>query len=157
MKKWLALLFLLAPLPALAFTHDGAEEEPLFFGQLLITDNSAVRTCIIPAGGTESCDPAISIMHAGNFGTLRLSGFDPSVAVFATVDDSLTTLTNAGGQALDIKNFTFDPDIRDIGTAMTPNADGTLTLKIGASLKTRAGIAYDVSPYHGTFSLQINY
>jgi hypothetical protein len=161
MKKRLAtaaLAFaLLQPMAARAFNNDGTELEPLHFGQIVITDNAAVRACTIPAGGVMSCDAEITILQPGSFGVLRLSDYDPTVAVWAFVDDSSTTMTNAGAGVLDVKDFTFNPDISDIGSAMTPNADGMLTLEIGATLRTRAGQTYDISPYRGTFVLQINY
>jgi hypothetical protein len=157
MKKF-ALYFCFALLAlqsstALAFTNDGVEVEPLFFGQIIITDNSAVRSCTIPAGGTMTCDPQITILHAGQYGVFRLSGFDPAVAIWASVSN--TTLTG-GGFTFDLQDFTFAPDIGSIGTAQAP-AGGILTLKIGATLKTRAGVSYNVAPYRGTFNLQINY
>ncbi|MCK4945290.1 MAG: hypothetical protein KAS59_03405, partial [Alphaproteobacteria bacterium] len=62
-----------------------------------------------------------------------------------------------GGFIFDVKSFTFDPDISDIGSAQTPDDDGNLTLKIGARLDTRANDAYQTSPYRGTYTLQVNY
>lgn len=162
MKKILPILLLILfiatmPPAAFAYSNDGVEIEPLTFGQGIITDNSAVRSCVIPAGGTETCDPQIILLRAGSYGAFRLSDYDPSVQVWASVDDSSTTLSNGGGQIFDVKNFTFSPDLHDIGTAAVPNADGTLTLLVGATLQTRAGTTYDSTTYRGTFSLQINY
>ncbi len=161
MKKILiylcAILLSLHSNEALSYTHDGVEIEPLYFGQIIITDNSAIRSCTIPAGGTMTCDSQITILQTGQYGVFRLSSFDPTVAIWASVDDSATTLSLPDGTAFDVKNFTFAPDINSIGNAQTPGADGTLTLKIGATLKTRAGVTYDLAPYRGTFDLQINY
>jgi hypothetical protein len=154
----LVLLFLhSAPVSAQPYDRDGIEIEPLFFGQGIITDNTSVRSCTIPAGGVQTCDSEITLTVPGSYGVFRLSDFDPSVSVWASVDDTSTTLTNGAAQTFDVKNFTFNPDISDIGLAMTPNADGTLVLEIGATLQTQAGISYDASVYHGTFTLQINY
>jgi len=138
---------------ARAFTNDGVEIEPLSFGQIIITDNSATRSCTIPAGGTMTCDSQITILHTGQYGVFRLSGFDPAVAIWASISN--TTLSG-GGFTFDLQDFNFAPDIGSIGTAQAP-VGGTLILKIGATLKTRAGVSYDVAPYRGTFDLQINY
>lgn len=156
-KLLLSLALLLATTPAFAFTNTGEELELLTFGQGIITDNSAARSCVVTAEGSESCDAEIILLNPGRYGVFRLSDFDPTVAIWATVDDSATTLDGPGGTAFDVKNFTFNPNINDIGTAVTPNADGTLLLQIGATLKTRAGTTYDVTPYRGTYTLQINY
>ena len=161
-KKYLiyfcAALLLLHSSATQAYTNDGVEIEPLFFGQIIITDNSAVRSCTIPAGGNMSCDSQVTILQPGQYGVFRLSGFDPTVYIWASIDDTTTTMTAPGsGATFDIKSFTFAPDIESIGTEQKPAADGTLTLKIGATLKTHAGQVYDIAPYHGTFSLQINY
>jgi hypothetical protein len=137
---------------------NGVEVEPLFFGQIVITDNSAMRSCTIPAGGTMTCDAQITILNPGQFGVFQLSGYG-STAVWFSVDDASTTMTDAAGLAtdiFDIKNFTFAPAYIDIGTEQALPG-GTLLLKIGATLQTRAGETYDIAPYHGTFSLQINY
>lgn len=149
------ILLMLKISAAPAFTNDGVEIEPLFFGQIVITDNTAIRSCTIPAGGTMSCDSQITIINTGEYGVFRLSGFDPTVPIWASVDDTATTLTG-GGLTLDVKSFTFAPNINSIGNAQVPPG-GTLTLKIGATLKTRAGITYAIAPYRGTFNLQINY
>jgi hypothetical protein len=157
MKKILTLLALmLLPLPALAFTHQGDELEPLTFGQGIITDNSAARSCTIPAGGTETCDAEITLLNAGHYGVFRLSDYDPTITVEAHIDDS--TLTASGGQVFDIKDFTFSPNISDSGgVPAQPDADGSLTLMIGATLRTRAGVTYDSTTYRGTYTLQISY
>jgi hypothetical protein len=151
-------LLALSSSAALAYTHDGVEIEPLFFGQIIITDNSAVRSCTIPASGAAmTCDSQITILKTGQYGVVRLSGYDPSLAVTAWVDDSGTTLSDGGSFVFDVKTFTFAPDINVYGgTAQNP-AGGALTLKIGATLKTRAGVSYDIAPYRGTFTLLINY
>jgi hypothetical protein len=154
MKRLLAL-FLLFSLPARA--AEGLEIEPLNFGQGIITDNSSVRSCVVPAGGTQTCDPEIVLLQPGRFGVFRLSGYDPNVEIWASVDDSLTILAGPGGMEFDVKDFTFNPDISTLGTAMLPEADGTLIIEIGATLQTRAGVIYDVAPYRGTYTLQINY
>ena len=162
MKKYLfcfcTFLLFLRCSATQAYTNDGTELEPLFFGQIIITDNAAIRSCTIPAGGAMTCDSQITILQPGQYGVFRLSGYDPSVYIWASVDDTTTTLTAPGSSAvLDVKSFTFAPDIESIGTEQKPAADGTLTLKIGATLKTRAGETYDIAPYRGTFNLQINY
>lgn len=159
MKKILTLAFaliLFAAAPARAFNNDGVEVEPLTFGQGIITDNTSVRSCTIPAGGTQTCDAQITLLKSGTSGIFQLSDYDPTVALWAYIDDSTTTLSN-GGQIFDVKNFTFSPDLHDIGTAAVPNADGTLLLYIGATLQTRAGVSYSNKVYRGTFTLQINY
>jgi len=156
-KKYFLLAALFAAPPALAYTYDGDELEPLHFGQLVITDNSSIRSCTIPPGGSISCDAEITILNGGQYGIFRISDYDPSVALWAYVDDSATTLENGGSAVFDIKNFTFAPDIGSIGNAALPEGDGSLEIKIGATLKTRAGETYDISPYRGTFTLQINY
>jgi len=135
---------------------NGVEVEPLFFGQIVITDNSATRSCLIPAGGTMTCDSQITILTPGQYGVFQLSGYG-STAVWFSVDDSTTTMTDpAGTTAFDVKTFTFAPVYNSVGTAQALPG-GTLLLKIGATLQTRAGETYDIAPYHGTFSLQINY
>jgi hypothetical protein len=135
---------------------NGVEVEPLFFGQIVITDNSAMRSCIIPAGGTMTCDSQITILTPGQYGVFQLSGYG-STAVWFSVDDTSTTMTDPGGlTTFDVKNFTFAPAYTNIGTEQALPG-GTLMLKIGATLQTRAGQTYDIAPYHGTFSLQINY
>ena len=134
----------------------GIEAEPMFFGQIVITDNSAVRSCTIPAGGTMTCDSQITILTPGQYGVFQLAGY-AGTAIWASVDDTSTTMTDPSGlTTFDVKNFTFAPDIHNIGLEETPPG-GTLLLKIGATLQTRAGQTYDIAPYHGTFSLQINY
>lgn len=142
--------------PAGDSSCNGVEVEPLWFGQIVITDNSAVRSCTIPAGGTMTCDSQITILNPGQFGVFQLSGYG-STAVWVSVDDTSTTMTDAAGTTtFDVKNFTFAPDINSIGNEeVLPG--GALLLKIGATLQTRAGETYDIAPYHGTFSLQINY
>jgi len=134
----------------------GIEAEPLFFGQIVITDNSAVRSCTIPAGGTMTCNSQITILTPGQYGVFQLSGY-AGTAIWVSVDDTGTTMTDPSGTTtFDVKNFTFAPDINNIGNEQTPTG-GNLMLKIGATLQTRAGQTYDIAPYHGTFSVQINY
>src|ERR1700722_12135130 len=99
-KRLIYFCFMLLALQsraALAFTHDGVEVEPLFFGQLIITDNSAIRSCTIPAGGTMTCDSQITILNPGQFGVFQLSNYDPTVAIWAYVDDTTTTMTDGVG------------------------------------------------------------
>ncbi|MFH1157703.1 MAG: DUF4402 domain-containing protein [Pseudomonadota bacterium] len=150
----LSALLLLRAFPAAA-AMEGVEMEPLFFGQIIITDNTAVRSCTIAAGGSETCDAEIAVLVPGQYGVFRLSGFDPDVTLWASVADA--TLTGPGSWIFDLNTFTFDPDIHDINTAQTPDASGTLTLNIGATLDTRANESYQTDPYRGTYTLQINY
>lgn len=163
-KLWLTCfcLFLLHAASAVAAcpsgdpSCSGIEAEPLFFGQIVITDNSAVRSCTIPAGGTMTCDSQITILTPGQYGVFQLAGYG-STSVWASVDDTNTTMTDPSGTTtFDVKNFTFAPDINNIGNEQVMPG-GSLLLKIGATLQTRAGQTYDIAPYHGTFSLQINY
>ena len=165
-KNWLfyfcfMLLLVLRGAPVMACpvtdpTCNGVEAEPLFFGQIVITDNSAVRSCTIPAGGTMTCDSQITILGSGQFGVFQLSGYG-STAVWFSIDDTGTTMTDPGGlTTFDVKNFTFAPAYDNIGTQQALPG-GTLMLRIGATLQTRAGQTYDIAPYHGTFSLQVNY
>ena len=141
---------------ALAYTHDGVEMEPLFFGQIIINSTAAVHSCTIPAGGTMTCDSmtALTILNPGQYGVFRLSSFDPTVAIWASVSD--TTLSAPDGSTFDVTDFTFAPHIIDIGTEEVPPG-GILTLEIGATIKTRIGTTYDIAPYRGTYDLQINY
>ncbi len=162
MKKYLIYFYFalltLHSSAAQAFTNDGVEIEPLFFGQVIITDTVS-HSCTIPAGGTMTCDdPHMVILNPGRYGVFRLSGFNPAVAISAYVDDTTTTLTDTGGATVfDIKNFTFAPAISSMGGTPEDPPGGTLTIEIGATLKTRAGTTYDIAPYRGTFDLQINY
>jgi hypothetical protein len=165
--RWLIYICFLALLNASAAracpvadpTCEGIEAEPLFFGQIIITDNSAVRSCTIPAGGTMTCDAQITILNPGQFGVFRLEGY-ANTAVWFSVDDTSTTMTSTVGppftDIFDIKNFTFAPAYVDIGTSQILPG-GTLLLKIGATLQTRAGETYDISTYRGTFNLLVNY
>jgi hypothetical protein len=142
--------------PAADPTCNGVEVEPLWFGQIVITDNSAMRSCTIPAGGTMTCDSQITILNPGQFGVIQLSGYG-STDVWFSVDDTGTTMTDvANTTTFDVKNFTFAPAYNSVLTAQ-PLLGGTLLVKIGATLQTRAGQTYDISAYRGTFSLQVNY
>ena len=154
--KNIFLILLFFPFPALA-AMEGVEMEPLFFGQIIITDNTAIRSCTMATTGVETCDAQIVVLDPGQYGVYRLSGFDPDTPIWVSVDDNGTILTGPGGFIFDVKSFTFDPDISDIGSAQTPDDDGNLTLKIGARLDTRANDAYQTSPYRGTYTLQVNY
>jgi hypothetical protein len=139
-------------------TCNGVEVEPLFFGQLVITDNSAMRSCLIPAGGSITCDSQITVLNPGQaqYGVFQLSGYG-TTAVWFSVDDSTTQLKDsAGTTAFNVKSFTFAPVYNSIGTEQALPG-GTLMLKIGATLETVAGESYDLAPYRGTYSLQINY
>ncbi len=161
MKKLLPALFCLAllALPAArsfaAYTNDGVEEEPLYFGQVVITNNTSAQSCTIPAGGTMTCTSGITILHTGQYGVFGLSNYDPTVAIWASIA-STTSLTGPDTSTFTIGSFTFAPDISTIANAQTPPG-GTLTLYIGATLTTTAGETYSLAPYRGTYVLQINY
>ncbi|MBU6475489.1 MAG: DUF4402 domain-containing protein [Alphaproteobacteria bacterium] len=159
MKKYLFILCLL-PLafPAAAraaYTNDGVEIEPIYFGQIVIVSNSSAQSCTLPAGGTMTCTSGIQILHTGQYGVFRLSNYDPSVAIWASIASS-PALTGPDSSTFSIGSFTFAPDIGSIGTEEAPPG-GTLTLYIGATLTTTAGATYSLAPYRGTYTLQINY
>lgn len=160
MKKYFLICFCFALLalpcrPARAYTNDGVEIQPIYFGQVIITNNAATRSCTIPAGGTMTCDAQITILHTGQYGIFRLSNYDPTVAIWASIASS-PALTGPGASTFTIGSFTFAPNINSIGAAQTPPG-GTLTLYIGATLQTTAGQTYSIAPYRGTYTLQINY
>ena len=103
-----------------------------------------------------TCDSQITILNPGQFGVFQLSGYG-TTAVWFSVDDTTTQMKDvAGTTAFNVKNFTFAPDYNSIGTEQALPG-GTVLLKIGATLQTIPGETYDIAPYHGTFSLQINY
>lgn len=155
MARLLFFIFLILALPARA-VEQGVESEQLFFGQIVITDNSVVRSCTLTTEGIETCDGAgIMLLNPGQNGVYRLSGFDPGVAVGAVIDQ-ITPLTNTqDATMLDIDDFTLDPPI-DV-TPQTPDANGNMTIKIGATLSTRAGETYLIKPYRGTYRLTITF
>ena len=160
MKKFLFACFciVLTALPcrgAQAYTYDGVEVEPLYFGQIAITSNTTAQSCTLPAGGTMTCSSGITILRTGQYGIFRLSGYDPSVSIWASIASS-PALTAGGSSTFSIGSFTFSPDISSIGTAAAPPG-GTLTLYIGATITTTALATYSVAPYRNTYTLQINY
>lgn len=158
--RLLSCLFLFAmvsirSLPAQA-VEAGIELEPLFFGQVIVTDNTVVRSCTITTGGSESCDAAgLTLLSPGGRGVYRLSGFDPNTQIGAVIDQISPLANTQDGTLLDVANFTLDPPI-DVAP-QTPDANGTMTLNIGATLSTRAGVTYLVTPYRGTYRLTITY
>lgn len=137
-----------------AFTYDGVELEPLYFGQKIITGNN-VQSIVIGTDGSETLNPnapstLTSLVHGQN-GVFRLSGFDPALQLSASIAD--TVLTGPGGTTFDLGTFTFDPPINTV--SQTPDANGNMTLKIGATLSTRASTSYSIVPYRGTYTLTI--
>lgn len=145
----------LVSVPSLA-TQSGVESDQLSFGRIIITDNSVIRSCTMATTGVETCDvTGALLLMSGQLGIYRLSGFDPNTAVGAMIDQ-ITPMANAvDGTLLDIANFKLDPAIDQ--TPQTPDASGNMTLKIGATLSTRAGTTYAIAPYHGTYRLTITY
>jgi hypothetical protein len=137
----------------------GPEVEPLFFGQIIITNPSVSHSCTIPAGGTMTCDSGITILNPGQFGVFQLAGYG-TTSVWFYVNDASTTMNdtavNPGSTStVSVKTFTFAPDYFNIGTESTLPG-GTLMLKVGATLQISAG-SYDIAPYRGTYNLLINY
>ncbi len=161
MKKFLPLCLCLVLLAfsstraRAVYTNDGVEIEPIYFGQIVITNNTSAQTCTLPAGGIMTCSSGITILHTGQYGVFRLSNYDPTVAIYASIASS-SALTGPNTSTFSIGSFTFAPNINSIGNAQTPPG-GTLTLYIGATLTTTAGQTYSLDPYSGTYTLQINY
>ncbi len=159
MKKSIFLVCLLIltvlALPSLA-TQSGVETQQITFGHIIITDNSATRNCVVAATGGETCDASgVLLLISGEAAFYRLSGFDPNTAVGAVIDNATPLTNSVDASALDIGSFTINPPIDT--SPQTPDASGNMTLKIGATLSTRAGTTYAIAPYHGTYRLTITF
>lgn len=154
MKKiffFICFIFVIAAQPSFAFTYSMTEAQRLAFGQITITDHTIAQTVTIDApNGNETTSPGILSLATGQNAVILLSGFDPTLQLSATILD--TTLTG-GADTFDLKDFTFDPPIDTL--SQTPDGSGNMTLKIGATLSTRAGRSYANIPYQGTYRLTI--
>ena len=155
-RRFLTLLLTLTlcSLPAVA-AQRGLETEPLFFGQVIVNDNTSVRSCVITPLGVETCDFGLTLLQHGQRGVYRLTGFDPNTQLGAVIDTASPLANSRDATLIDISDFKLDPAI-DV-TPQTPDASGNMTLKIGATLSTRANAAYPVTPFRGTYRLTITY
>ena len=149
------VLMVVAPLLRAQATQSGVESQQISFGRIIITDNSSARSCVIAATGAETCDPSVLLLISGQTGIYRLSGFDPNTALGAIIDQATPLSNSVDGTQLDIGSFTMNPSIDT--NPQTPDASGNMTLKIGATLSTRASTTYAIAPYHGTYRLTITY
>jgi hypothetical protein len=127
-----------------------AETGLLSFGEFAVTTNT-VQTIIIETDGDEIVDAGITQLLPGRNGVFQLTSFDPSIAVSASIAD--TVITGPAGATFDVTAFTFDPPL----SSQTTDGSGNLTINIGATLSTRAGVSYGDGPYRGTYTLLVNY
>jgi hypothetical protein len=150
------LLMLTIPARLSWATQTGVEVQQITFGHIIITDNSASRSCVVAATGGESCDATgVLLLISGETAIYRLSGFDPNTALGAVIDNATPLSNSVDGTQLDIGSFTLNPPIDT--NPQTPDTSGNLTLKIGATLSTRPGTTYAIAPYRGTYRLTITY
>ncbi len=127
-----------------------AESQPLSFGEFAVTSNT-VQTIVIETDGDETVDAGITQLLPGHNGVFNLTSFDPSIAVSASIAD--TVITGPAAATFDVTTFTFDPPV----SSQTTDGSGNLTINIGATLSTRAGVSYGDGPYRGTYTLLVNY
>lgn len=128
-----------------------SEFQPLAFGEMTITGTTA-ETLVIAADGTESHGPNITPLLPGHNAVLRLTDFPVSTLVSVMADDS-TLNRQPSGPSFDIGSYTFDPD----ASSQATDSNGQMTLKIGATLTTRASTTYVAGPYRGTYNVLVNY
>lgn len=127
-----------------------SETELLSFGEFAVTTNT-VQTIVIETDGDQTVDAGITQLLPGRNGAFHLTSFDPSIAVSASIAD--TVITGPAGATFDVTNFTFDPPL----PSQTTDGSGNLTINIGATLSTRAGVTYGDGPYRGTYTMLVNY
>lgn len=151
MKKHLLIFMMILMQTAPALCDPALSEGDLLsFGEFAVTSN-AVQSIVIAPDGSQTVDPGITKLLPGRAGSYHLSSFAASIPVSASVAD--TTLAGPGGAIFDVTSFTFDPPV----PSQTTDVSGNLTIKIGATLSTRAGVNYSDGPYRGTYTLLINY
>jgi hypothetical protein len=113
---------------------------------------TTAQQIVIGPDGSENHDLGITLLLPGHIAILRLMDFPPSTILSILADDS-TLSRQPSGPAFDIISFTFDPDASNSVT----DSDGKLILRIGATLRTRAGVTYTPGPYRGIYNLMVNY
>jgi hypothetical protein len=128
------------------------ETQLLSFGEIIVATNG-VDSVVIAPDGSQTNGPDIPKLLPGRNGVYLLSGFAPSIPVVISVADSTLVGPGPTNATFDMHDFTFDP----AAGAQTTDLSGNMTLKIGATLSTRAGVSYADGPYRGGYTLMINY
>jgi hypothetical protein len=131
------------------------EATGLSFGNFAVI-GAHPQQIVIPPTGSESHSAGIFRMNPrGQYAVFLLSHFPVNTSLYVTVND--TTLDRVhGGATFDITDFTFDPDCT-MATPCSTDGAGNLTVKIGATLNTRAATAYSPGAYSGTYDLMLNF
>lgn len=126
------------------------ETQLLSFGEIAVATN-AVESITVNPDGTNLHDPGIQLLLPGRNGVYLFSSFGANIPVAVSVADA--ELTGPNNAKFDMHDFTFDP----VDISQITDGSGEMTLKIGATMSTRAGVTYEDGPYRGTYTLMVNY
>lgn len=124
------------------------ENQPLRFGQISLTDNSAPRKIILNSSGGYTADPQYILFTDPQLGNITVSGYDPSVTLGVSV--STTTLTSSSAA-----NFTVI-DTFTTPSVITTDAAGSATFDVGATLQSDgSGITHADDTFDGIYTINI--
>lgn len=139
-------VFIVAPVKSYAQTI--TENQPLRFGQLSLTDNSAPRKIILNSAGGYTADPQYILFTDPQLGNVTVSGFDPSVTL--SVGVSTATLTGASAANFTVIDTFTNP------TIITTDGAGSATFDVGATLQSDgSGTVHADDTFDGIYSINV--
>lgn len=137
----------IASIPARA---DITENQALYFGEWVITDNDGVHSITVNTDGSYGNSPELIVITPPEEGIYDVDGLPPNAVINGVTVLMTDPLRLGGGETFSMDNF----------DTIAPDADpaGETTVTLGARARTSGnGAGYADGRYNGTLTIELHY